>query len=228
MISGTLLKQTPSIPVRLLAPVTDPVLAHLPAAIAHWRTTDPVLAELAESDPPGAWPDDNDDAFVSLCRAIVHQQVSLAAGRTIYGRFEAAVGTVAPAHILAAGEETLRGAGLSGQKTSYLLDLSGRVQDGLLHIDALHAMDDEAATAALVAVKGIGVWTAKMFLLFHLGRLDVCPWEDLGVRLSVERFYGLPEKEAAAWIRHDAQARWSPYNSLAARVLWNARRVVEP
>lgn len=205
--------------------MTDEQLRALPEAVAHWRTTDPVLAELAESDPPSPWPPDADDAFTSLCAAIVHQQVSLAAGRTIFTRFRDAIGgTVAPDAVLASGEAPLRSAGLSGQKTSYVLDLADKVQGGDLDLAGLEDLDDDAAVAALTQVKGIGVWSAKMHLLFHLGRPDVCPWEDLGVRLAVQRFYDVPKKDAAAWLRDEAQPKWSPYNSLAARVLWSARR----
>lgn len=208
--------------------MSETQLRALPDVIRHWQTTDPVLAGLAESDPPSPWPPDADDAFTSLCAAITHQQVSLAAGRTIFARFRDAVGgAVTPDGVLGAGEAVLRGAGLSGQKTAYVLDLAAKVVDGDLDLEGLADRDDEAAVAALTEVKGIGVWSAKMHLLFHLGRPDVCPWEDLGVRLAVERFYGVPEKDAAAWIRDEARPNWSPYNSLAARVLWNARRSVE-
>lgn len=208
--------------------MSDRLLDDLPQAVSHWRSADPVLHDLAVAHPPEPWPDANEDAFVALARAIVHQQVSLAAGRTIYERFEAAVGgKVAPAAVLACGEQTLRGAGLSGQKTSYLLDLAAHLEDGRLDLDALAGMEDEDAIAALVQVRGIGVWSAKMFLLFHLARRDVCPWEDLGVRLAVVRFYDVPQKQATAWLRDEARPIWSPYNSLAARVLWNARRVVD-
>lgn len=195
----------------------------LDAAVAHWKPADPVLAALAKATTPEPWPEHDPDPFVDLCMSITHQQVSLAAGRTIYRRFQEAVGTVAPDAVLVAGEQRLRGAGLSGQKTRYILDLAAHVQDGSLPIHDLHGLDDDAVLAALTAVRGIGVWTAKMFLLFHLRRPDVCPWEDLGVRLSVQQHYGVPEKEAAAWMRDEARARWSPHNSLAARVLWSAR-----
>lgn len=201
-----------------------PLLADLDAAVAHWRTTDPVLAGLATRVPPEPWPEHDPDPFVDLCMSITHQQVSLAAGRTIYGRFVDAVGgAVTPGAVLAAGEARLRGAGLSGQKTGYILDLAARVDDGSLPIHDLARLDDDAVLAALTAVRGIGVWTAKMFLLFHLRRPDVCPWEDLGVRLSVEQHYGIPAGDAAAWLRDEARRRWSPHNSLAARVLWSAR-----
>lgn len=175
--------------------------------------------------PP--WPDPNDDPFVALARAIVHQQVSMAAGRTIYGRLEEALGQVAPGPVLAAGETALRACGLSGQKTTYLLDLAGRVADGGLDLHGLHDQDDEGVVDALTQVRGIGAWSAKMFLIFHLGRPDVCPWEDLGVRLAASGFYSIPEDQVTSWLRDHARPRWSPYNSVAARVLWHARRVTD-
>ncbi len=200
---------------------SDAMLGHLPAAIQHWRSTDPVLAELAESTDIDAWTLSS-DAFTELATAIVHQQISIAAGRTIWARVADLTGST-PEGFLQAGEERLRAAGLSRQKTTYLLDLSQRVLDGM-NLDALSAMPDDHVIRELTKVKGIGVWSAKMHLLFHIGRLDVCPWEDLGVRLGVERYYGVPEKQAAKWIQDEAQPKWSPYCSLAARVLWSARR----
>lgn len=149
----------------------------------------------------------------------------MAAGQTIWSRVEAATdGT--PEGFVAAGEQRLRAAGLSRQKAAYCLDLAARTLEGSLDWDALAALDDDEATRTLTAVKGIGTWTAKMFLIFHLGRPDVCPWEDLGVRLAVQRFYDVPATDTARWLRDEACPRWSPHNSLAARVLWNARRAV--
>lgn len=202
---------------------TDPLLRNLSAAIRHWHESDPTLADLAQAHPPEPWPDHNDDPFVALARAIVHQQVSMAAARTIYGRFEQAVGRVAPQEVMQAGEPALRAAGLSTQKTTYLLDLAARCASGELDLAGLQEMEDTLAVLALTQVRGIGVWSAKMFLIFHLHRPDVCPHEDLGVRLAVEKFYGVPEKEAAKWLQ-EREAAWSPWNSLAARVLWHARR----
>lgn len=201
--------------------MADPILAALPAAIAHWRGRDDILVELAEETELEPWADPRDDPFASLATAIVHQQVSLAAGRTITKRLIDLVGELRAENVLRHGP-AIRQAGVSQQKTGYILDLAARSKEGLL--DELDDLDDEAIVERLTQVKGIGVWSAKMYLLFHLGRLDVCPWEDLGVRLSVERFYGVPEKEAAPWIRDTARPRWEPYNSVAARVLWAARR----
>lgn len=191
-------------------------------AIDHWRRTDPVLAELAATTelPQRAH---SVDPFASLVEAITHQQVSIAAGRTIHARVIQTTGGT-PAGTLAAGEIALRAAGLSRAKVASVLDLAGRVSSGELDLHALDALDDEAAIQQLIAVRGIGVWTAKMHLLFHMDRPDVCPWEDLGVRLAVVRFYGVPDAEAARWIQSVGRAQWTPHNSLAARVLWAARR----
>lgn len=197
-------------------------LADLPAAIAHWRTTDPVLADLAEATAVEPRVEDEADPFRALVRAIVHQQVSLAAGRTIYDRVAAATGPT-PEGILAAGEVRLRECGLSRAKAAYCLDLAGHVDDGF-DLAALRDLDDDAVVAALTAIKGIGVWSAKMHLIFHMHRPDVLPWEDLGVRQAAERFYGLAPSESTSWLKQEARELWSPHCTLAARVLWAARR----
>lgn len=192
----------------------------LPQAMKAWK--DPILIGLAEEF--GLEPHDATDAdpFVSLCRSIVHQQVSMAAASTIFSRFQEAVGTLSPKHVLDTHPDDLRTAGLSAAKVSYVTDLSERVLAGL-DLSFPSASDDEIAKA-LTAIKGIGPWSAKMFMMFHLGRLDVCPREDLGIRLAVAQFYGVPEKEAAKWLKRK-QAEWSPFNSVSARVLWRARRL---
>lgn len=188
--------------------------------MAHWN--DPILLALAKETPLEVHEATDTDPFVSLCRSIVHQQVSLAAATTIFGRLEATIGGLSPDRILQAPMEQLRAAGLSQSKCGFLVDLSERVLAGLDL--AFEDQSDEEIVRALTAVKGIGPWSAKMFLMFHLARLNVCPWEDLGVRLAVAQFYGVPESGAAKWLRVK-QADWAPYNSVAARVLWRARRL---
>lgn len=192
----------------------------LNAAIAQWRTTDPLLAELAMETQIPERPR-MADPFAALVRAITGQQVSIQAAQTIYDRLAAATGP-APERVLAATEAELRACGLSGAKVASVRDLAEHVLDGRLDLD-LGGVDDATAIQQLTQVRGIGVWSAKMHLLFHLERPDVCPWEDLGVRQAVIRFYGVPESDAATWLRAH-HGRWSPYNSLAARVLWAARR----
>ncbi len=190
-------------------------------AILHWQSSDPRLAAIAQETTIPFRDDVDRDPFGALCQAIIHQQVSVAAGRTIHARFvEAIGGKVTPEAVTRAGYQAIRGAGLSNAKTSYVLDLAE-------HADLLRNLAnlaDEEVISRLTQVKGIGVWSAKMFLIFHLQRPDVCPWEDLGVRLAVSHFYGVTEKETVALMRDDLRYRWSPYASLAAKVLWAARR----
>lgn len=149
----------------------------------------------------------------------------MAAASTIFARFHEAVGRLTPRNVLDTDPEMLRAAGLSAAKVSYLIDLSQRVLGGL-DLSFPNRSDAEI-TRELTAVKGIGPWSAKMFMMFHLGRLDVCPWEDLGVRLAVAQFYGVPENAAQKWLKKKSE-EWSPFNSVAARVLWRARRVSAP
>ncbi len=202
----------------------DRLLRHLPTAIDHWEQHDPVLARLARDHPPEPIPEQVSDPFVSLVSSIANQQVSLAAGRTIFGRVEAAVGELAPQSVVAAGEEKLRQAGLSRAKVASVLDLATRCLEGRLELDALDTMTDEAVQAQLVAVRGIGVWTAKMFLMFHLQRPDICAPEDLGLRIAAGHFYNAADQGATV-LRQQAPF-WSPHNTLASRVLWSARRAV--
>ncbi|MGB0651678.1 MAG: DNA-3-methyladenine glycosylase family protein [Thermoplasmatota archaeon] len=204
--------------------MTERLLAQLDDAIDHWRQTDPLLVALAEEHRPDPALSSGDDPFAALVESITHQQVSLAAGRTIHGRaLEAMGGVASPAAALAAGPEALRGAGLSRSKVAYVLDLAERCDNGSLDLAALEAASDDEVIAALTAVKGIGVWTAKMFLLFHLQRPDVSAPEDLGVRVAAAIAYGMPEADGAALVKEKA-AVWSPYNSLACLVLWHSRR----
>lgn len=200
--------------------LVDPIMQALPAAIAHWD--DELLCSLAQEFGLEEHAATDSDPFVSLCRSIIHQQVSMAAASTIFGRFKETVGELTPRHVLRSNPDDLRAAGLSMAKVSYVIDLAERVNAGL---DLRFASEtDMEITSALTAIKGIGPWSAKMFMMFHLGRLDVCPHEDLGIRLAVAQFYGVPEKEAGKWLKTKA-SEWAPYNSVAARVLWRARRL---
>ena len=164
-----------------------------------------------------------DDAYGALVRSIVGQQLSTKAARSIYGRLAALFGDRAPTpeQLLAADDETLRAAGLSRQKTSYLRDLARRDLDGSLQLERLHELPDEEVAARLVAVKGLGRWTADMFLIFHLRRPDVLPVGDLGVRRAAERAYGLPDLPDAGKLRALAEP-WRPHRSLACLYLWES------
>ena len=163
------------------------------------------------------------DAYGALVRTIVGQQLSTRAARTIYTRVTALFGDrpPTPEEILAADEEALRAAGLSRPKVSYLRDLARRVIDGELDLDALHALPDEEVIAQITAVKGLGRWSADMFLIFHLDRPDVLPVGDLGIRRAVERAYGLPDLPDAETLDRIA-APWRPWRTLACFYLWKS------
>ena len=153
-------------------------------ALAHLRSVDPRFGAVIDSVGACRYAArDEGTHFGALVRSIVYQQLSGKAAGTIHGRLCALYGDrdPTPAEILATPAETLRSVGLSRQKMSYLLDLSARVERGELPLDGVHELDDDALTAALVQVKGIGRWTAQMFMMFRLGRADVLPDLDLGI-----------------------------------------------
>ncbi len=163
------------------------------------------------------------DAYGALLRAIVGQQLSTKAARTIYGRvleiFDGATPT--PEQLLEAGEEDLRGAGLSGRKVEYLRDLASHVLSGELELDALDRLSDEEAIEEIVAVRGLGRWTAEMFLLFHLERPDVLSGGDLGIRKAVQIEYELDEMPAPERVLEIGEP-WRPHRSLASLYLWES------
>jgi DNA-3-methyladenine glycosylase II len=164
-----------------------------------------------------------DDAYGALLRSIVGQQLSVKAARAIYGRLAALFGDRAPtpAELIAADENALRAAGLSRPKISYLKDLARRVEGGDLDLEALPALPDEEVIARVTAIKGLGRWTADMFLMFHLARPDVLPVGDLGIRRAVERAYGLPELPDAKELCEIAES-WRPDRALACLYLWES------
>jgi DNA-3-methyladenine glycosylase II len=164
-----------------------------------------------------------DDAYGSLVRTIVGQQLSTKAARTIYARLVAFFGDnpPTPEELIAAEEADLRAAGLSRQKIRYLRDLAARVHDGQLELDVLHELADEEVSARITAVKGLGQWSADMFLIFHLRRPDVLPVGDLGIRRAVEKVYGLPELPDADHLTRLAEP-WRPWRTLASLYLWES------
>lgn len=167
------------------------------------------LAEAQRSDP-----------FRALCHAIIAQQLSNKASATIEGRFAALFdGTPTPAAVALASDEQLRAVGLSPQKLRYMRDLCARVQAGSLTLHALDALSDEDVIAALTSVKGIGRWTAEMFLIFRLHRPDVLPVDDLGIVNAVKRAYGLRTRPTPARLTRIGEA-WRPYRSVACWYLW--------
>jgi DNA-3-methyladenine glycosylase II len=196
-------------------------------AVAALREADPVMARLIDEhgtavrrdlrrERPG-------DAYGALLRSIVSQQLSTKAASTIYGRMMDIFGghPPTPKQLLAADPDEIRAAGLSRPKIAYLRDLAQHVEDGTLELDRLDELPDEEVSAQLIAVKGLGQWTAHMFLMFHLRRPDVLPVGDQGIRRAVQvqyRMRKLPDPK-----RLEKVARpWRPYRTLACLYLWSS------
>ncbi len=196
-----------------------------PTAERHWSKTDKVMAKLSRANPiPGDAPIKGTDGFAALVQSITHQQVSLAAGQTIHGRLVKVLGGfVTPRRVLNRSPDQLRAAGLSRGKSAYILDLADKTLRGEVEFARFEEMPDQAIIEELTAVKGIGDWTAKMFLMFHLQRPDVLAPEDLGLRIAVSNAYGVDPDEAADFMVA-RRPLWSPYCTVAARVLWLSRR----
>jgi DNA-3-methyladenine glycosylase II len=204
-------------------------------AADHLRAADPVLAGLLDAlavqggleiveDPSrgGRYP--VLEHYGALVRSIVGQQVSVHAARAINGRLAERFGGrfPTPEEVLAQDPDQLRAAvGLSRMKVVFLRSLAEHVRDGELELDRLDELDDDAVLAELVAVKGIGAWTAHMFLMFQLRRPDVLAVGDLGIRRAAERAYGLPELPAPEALTALAEP-WRPHRSAACRLLWKS------
>lgn len=182
---------------------------------------DPVLRDLMRRHGPcGLAASQHTEPFRALVHAIVSQQLSAKAAATIAGRVEALLqNDVSPARIEAVSDAQLRSAGLSGQKVRYVRDLSRCVSAGSLQLDALDAMSDDAVIAALTRVKGIGRWTAEMFLMFRLHRPDVLPVDDLGIVKAVRAAYGLRTDPTPTRLQRLGEV-WKPYRSVACWYLW--------
>lgn len=162
----------------------------------------------------------NDPGYVTLLRTIIGQQVSLPSARAIWSKLEAALGAVAdPAALAAASDEALRGAGLSRQKMSYARSLAEEVASGRLKLDQLPE-EDEAAIAELVRIKGIGRWSAEIYLLFAEGRQDIWPAGDLAVQIAMGRILGLPDKPTERQLRELAEP-WRPHRGPLAIFAWH-------
>jgi DNA-3-methyladenine glycosylase II len=164
-----------------------------------------------------------DDAYGALVRSITGQQLSTKAAATIYGRLTELYGgrTPTPQEILDTDPQQLRGVGLSGAKAAYLRDLAEHIVDGELPIDELAELPDQEVYEALIAIKGLGRWTVDMFLMFHLGRRDILPVGDLGIRKAIQVQYGLDELPKAAEMETIAEP-WRPQRTLACLYLWES------
>ena len=193
-------------------------------ALLHLKKIDPILAEvIAEVGPCRFTPRTDGTHFDAVARAIVFQQLSGRAASTILGRVHGVFGGRAPTptELLAVADEPLRAAGLSRQKIGYVRDLAARVSSGEVAMERLHELGDEEVIEALVRVKGVGVWTAQMFLIFRLGRMDVLPVADLGIKKGIQRAFRLPELPSQSEVARIGE-RWSPYATIASWYLWRS------
>jgi DNA-3-methyladenine glycosylase II len=193
-------------------------------AIHHLRRSDPVLAGII--DRVGDYRIEfRDPDFETLVKSIVYQQLSGRVASVIFGRLARATGgKITPAGILKLRPARMRAVGLSGQKTEYIRDLARHTRDGRVRFEELAELPDDEVMARLTAVKGIGVWTAHMFLIFALRRHDVLPTGDLGIRNAIRQAYGLEAMPLPAEIEAMAE-RWRPFCTVASWYLW---RSLEP
>ena len=189
------------------------------------RRRDPVMRRLIKRvGPYQAVPDRRGSPWETLVTAIVHQQLSVKAGRTIAGRVrELTPGPryPAPDQVLSLPDNDLRGCGLSRAKTGFIKDLAARVTDGRLKLGRLEKLSDEEVVAELIQVHGIGLWSAQMHLIFHLGRLDVLPTGDLGLQHGAGKAYGLKGHATPAQLQELGE-KWRPFRSMASWYLWRS------
>jgi len=199
----------------------------LSEADEHLRSVDHVMRGLIDErgpiDPETDRRASRPDPYEALARAIVGQQLSTKAARSIWERLVGILGGTfpPPAELLAADAETIRSAGLSRSKVSFLRDLAERAGDGRLDLPRLAELPDEDVIATLTEIKGVGPWTAEMFLIFHLGRPDVVSTGDLGIRRAVQIAYGLDDLPGPTDLERIAEP-WRPHRTLACLYLWRS------
>jgi len=195
-------------------------VAYWDDAKAHLSKKDKVLKKIIASYE-GEILTKKGDAFLTLARAITGQQISVKAADTVWKRFSDAVGKVTPKNVLLASDADLRAAGLSGQKVSYMRSLAEYFTANKKITAEWQHMSDDELLASLTSIKGIGTWTAEMFMIFHLGRPDVFPIKDIGVQKAMFRHYHNSDKVALAELTKRAEG-WRPYRSVATWYLWRS------
>ncbi len=202
---------------------------HIKSARLHLQKNDPVMKRILKSVGPFV-AKTRRDRFGTLVSSIVSQQISVAAARTIRARLleVASDGTSTPKFsakaLLKLDVESLRSVGLSRPKASYVLDLAQKVESGTVDLKTLHRLEDAQVIEVLTQVKGIGVWTAQMFLMFSLGRLDIFPTDDLGIKNAIQRAYELPDLPTKLEMEAIAE-NWRPYATVASWYLWQSLEV---
>jgi DNA-3-methyladenine glycosylase II len=195
-------------------------------AVRHLKQADPRLRRVIEQVGACRLQQRDGACFDYVTRAIIYQQLSGKAAATIYARVQALYGGCAPtpAQLAATPPAKLRRAGLSRQKLGYLRDLARHARSGSIPFDALESLPDESVIEALTTIRGVGVWTAQMFLMFRLGRLDVLPVLDLGIQRGMRQLYGLRRTPTPAQMERIA-APWRPYRSIACWYLWRSLEI---
>ena len=200
------------------------------SARLHLQQNDPVMKRLLKRVGPFTGKTTR-NRFGTLVKSIVSQQISTSAAKTIHQRLNDLVNSsqrrnfkVEPKDLLALSVDDLRTAGISNQKANYLLDLATKVNDATIDLQAIHRLEDEEVIQVLIQVKGIGRWTAQMFLMFCLGRMDILPAEDLGIKNAIAAAYELDERPSRDDIETIAQP-WRPYASIASWYLWRSLEV---
>jgi DNA-3-methyladenine glycosylase II len=207
-----------------VSPATSTVTPVTPAywaeACAHLAKKDRVMKKLIPQFGDAIL-ETRGDAFVTLARSIVGQQISVKAAQTVWDRFSLLTKRLTPAAVLKLKVDDMRAAGLSVRKVEYLVDLAVHFSSGSVHVKAWQEMDDEAIIDELVAIRGIGRWTAEMFLIFHLLRPNVLPLDDVGLINGISRNYFSGEPVSRSDAREVANA-WSPYATVATWYIWRS------
>lgn len=192
------------------------------AASRHFRKADPIIAGVIKQVGPCTLKPQR-DRFNMLVRSIISQQISTAAARSIRAKLEALIAPdkVSPEVLARFTVDQLKSAGLSSQKATYLHDLAAKTADGTVRLKVIGRMADEEVIEELIQVKGIGRWTAQMFLIFSLGRPDVFPPDDLGIKMALRNLYNLSDLPTTAEA-HTLAAPWSPHSTFATWYLWRS------
>ncbi|XP_059457347.1 DNA-3-methyladenine glycosylase 1-like [Corylus avellana] len=216
-------KANPSQPAIVFPTAVKPLTfeGEIDAALTHLRSSDPLLTTLIDSYRPPAF-ESQCPPFLALAKSILYQQLAANAAKSIYTRFVALCGgetDVVPDSVLALNPAQLRKVGVSGRKASYLHDLADKYKSGVLSDSSILEMSDESLLTKLTLVKGIGVWSVHMFMMFSLRRPDVLPVGDLGVRKGVQQLYGLKELPRPLEMEEICE-KWKPYRSVGSWYMW--------
>ena len=190
------------------------------AACDHLMKKDRVMRRLVPKFI-GASIETRGEPFVTLARSVVGQQISVKAAQSVWDRFSALMKTVNPRAVSKLTVEDMRAAGLSGRKVEYIKDLADYFQTGKVSVKQWDAMEDEAIIAELISIRGIGRWTAEMFLMFYLRRPDVLPLDDVGLLNGISKLYFSDEPVSRSEVRDLARA-WEPYRSVATWYIWRS------